>query len=126
MTRQTDSPRAAFWRELIERRRRSGLSVAEICEQAGVSAPSFYQWQRKLHGRRVVVHRGRPGRRPASRLVPVRIVAGPPPGREEAGGRLEVELPGEIRLRIPAGCDQGTLELVLNLLRNAGGQRESG
>ncbi|HEX4132601.1 MAG TPA: hypothetical protein VHZ24_21390 [Pirellulales bacterium] len=48
-----------------------------------------------------------------------------PTGRDESAGLLEVELPGEIRLRIPAGCDRATLELVIQLLRTSG-DREAG
>lgn len=123
MARQTDSGRAAFWRKLIERRQRSGLSVAEICEQAGVSTPSFYQWQRKLRGRGAS-GRGQTGRPAASRLIPVRIVADQPSSSGPAAGLLEVELPGDIKLRIPAGCDAATLRLVFGLLQG-GDSREA-
>lgn len=122
MARRSASGRAAFWRKLIEERRRSGLSVARVCEQAGVSPVSYYQWQRKLRAasptRSAGVDLG------AGRLVPVHIVPDAV-GRREPAGVLEVELPGEVRLRIPAGCDRATLELVVNLLRT-GGSREAG
>jgi hypothetical protein len=133
MARRADSTRVAFWRELIERRRHSGLSVAHVCEQAGVSPASFYQWQRKLRGgpapgagaasaggRVAAAPQARCDSRAGSRLVPVQIVADAPTGRDESAGLLEVELPGEIRLRIAAGCDRATLELVIKLLRNRG------
>jgi len=124
MARRGDSGRAAFWRELIERRR-SGLSVARVCEQAGVSPASFYQWQRKLRGGVAPVRSATPDQGAAGRLVPVHIVADAPIGRREPVGVLEVELPGEVRLRIPAGCDQATLQFVLNLLL-PDGLREAG
>jgi transposase-like protein len=125
MARRTDSGRAAFWRELIERRRRSGLSVAEVCEQAGVSTPSFYQWQRKLRGRGASGPGGHTGRPAASRLIPVRIVADQPSSSGPAAGLLEVELPGGIKLRVPRGCDAATLRLVFDLVR-ADGSQEAG
>ena len=124
MARRTGSERAAFWRELIERRRQSGLSVAQVCEQAGVSPPSFYQWQRKLRGRGAGTRRSQTNPQAASRLVPVHIVADLPTGPGESAGMLEVELSGEIKLRIPPSYDPATLRLVLNLLR--GGSQEAG
>jgi transposase-like protein len=123
---------------LIERRRHSGLSVAHVCQQAGVSPASFYQWQRKLRGGRAPTRNAASARgssaaarqarcdsQTESRLVPVQIVADSPTGRDESAGQLEVELPGEIRLRIPAGCDRATLKLVIKLLQNRG-SREAG
>ena len=138
MARRAGSTRASFWQELIQRRRQSGLSVAQLCEQAGVSPASFYRWQRQLRGgpalgrkavsagsRVAAAPQARCDARAESRLVPVQIVADPPTGRDESAGQLEVELPGEIRLRIPAGCDRATLELVIQLLRTVG-SREAG
>jgi hypothetical protein len=49
-------------------------------------------------------------------LVPVHIVPDAPTGHAGAAGMLEIELPGEIRLRIPAGCDRATLQVVLSML----------
>ncbi len=128
MARRADSGRAAFWRDLIERRRHSGLSVAQFCGEAGVSTASFYLWQRKLRGgaaARRQARPARPDRRETSRLVPVHIVADAPASRSDSAGMLEVDLPGEVRLRIPAGCDAATLQLVFDmLLKN--GSREDG
>lgn len=125
MGRKADSGRVAFWGGLIEQRRRRGLSVAQVCEQARVSPTSFYQWQRKLRSNGVPVPTAASDRGAASCLVPVHIVADPPAGRGDSTGVLEIEFPGEIRLRIPAGCDRATLQLVLSTLLPDGG-REGG
>jgi len=130
MARQVESGRVAFWRELIERRRSSGLSVARFCGEAGVSTASFYLWQRKLRGSAVPVRKAQPVRRPASQLVPVRIVPDTPirgvsSATARTGDVLEVDLPGEIHLRIPSGCDVSTVQVVLNVLLR-GGSREVG
>jgi hypothetical protein len=123
MGRSADSERVAFWRELIERRRHSGLSIAQVCGEAGVSTASFYLWQRKLRGGVAARRQALPDRRGTSRLVPVRILADAPANHGDSVGMLEVDLPGEIRLRIPAGCDAATLQLVFGmLLRNGGGE----
>src|SRR5580698_8049541 len=111
MARRAGSDRGAFWRDLIERRRHSGLSVAQFCAEVGVSPASFYQWQRKL-GDATPESNAQPDRRAASQLVPVHIVPAAPASHGDSAGRLEVDLPGEIRLRIPAGCDAAMLQLV--------------
>jgi hypothetical protein len=124
MARSADSGRVAFWQGLIERRRHSGLSVARLCGEVGVSPASFYQWQRKLRGRVARASNTQPDQRTASRLVPVHIVPDAPTGHAGAAGMLEIELPGEIRLRIPSGCDRATLQVVLSMLLH-GDSRES-
>ena len=65
-----------------------------------------------------------------ARLVPVHIVPDATVGHGSSAIRgaadlLEVELPGEIYLRIPSGCDAATLQVVLSMLLN-GGSREGG
>jgi hypothetical protein len=119
MARRAGSDRGAFWRDLIERRRHSGLSVAQFCTEFGVSPASFYQWQRKL-GYATPESNVQPDRRAASQLVPVHIVPDALANHGDSAGRLEVDLPGEIHLRIPAGCDAATLQLVLSMLLNNG------
>ena len=42
------SEREQVWRELIEWQPWSGLTVAECCEEAGVSVASFYRWKKLL------------------------------------------------------------------------------
>jgi hypothetical protein len=124
MGRTADSSRVAFWRELIERRRRSSLSVAQLCAEASVSTASFYLWQRKLRKQAASARNHPPARPASSQLVPVRIVPDALAHRD-AAGMLEVELPGEIHLRIPAGCDAATLQVVLSLLLKEGGAEAS-
>ncbi len=42
------SEREQVWRERIEWQQWSGLTVAECCEEAGVSIASFYRWKKLL------------------------------------------------------------------------------
>lgn len=121
MGRSADSERVMFWRELVERRRRRSLSVAQVCAEAGVSTASFYLWQRRFRGQVAAGRQAQPAGRETSRLVPVHILADASSSREASAGQLEVELPGEIRLRIPSGCDAATLQLVLSMLLPGGG-----
>ena len=89
MTRQTKSARAEVWRERLVRFESSGLSVKEFCSQEAVSEPSFYQWRKKLAGRRRK-------RRPTAKSVfqPVRVAP--------AAGVLSIVFPGGARLEAPA------------------------
>ncbi len=42
------SEREQVWRERIEWQQWSGLTVAECCEEAGVSVASIYRWKKLL------------------------------------------------------------------------------
>ena len=42
------SDKRAVWTDRLRRYRQSGLSVARFCDKEGVSAPSFYQWKKRL------------------------------------------------------------------------------
>jgi transposase-like protein len=98
----SSSARETFWRNLVDRRDALRLTVAEACEQAGVSPASFFQWQRKFREsdrRSDRVRRSPP-------LVPVRIV-------DDRVAALTLELPHGLRLRLPGDCDEPTLGRVL-------------
>ena len=38
------------WREIVEGRNKSGLTVKKYCEQVGVGEPAFYAWRRRIEG----------------------------------------------------------------------------
>jgi hypothetical protein len=48
MARDASDQKLSQWRARLRRFAQSKLSVAEFCRREGVSAPSFYQWRRKL------------------------------------------------------------------------------
>ena len=100
--------RERFWRGLIAEQPGSGMSVVAWCEEHGVSAPSFYVWRRKLaqHDAR------RMSRRPS--LLPVEII---PPTADESHAPLEIELPGQARVRVRPDCDLELLRQVLAMLQ---------
>ena len=43
-----DLGREPYWRQILARWRRSGLSVRAFCRAEGVDEPQFYRWRRKL------------------------------------------------------------------------------
>lgn len=50
MARQRSVSTERMWRERLRRFRQSGVTVAEFCEDEGLSTASFYVWQRRLRG----------------------------------------------------------------------------
>ena len=118
MARKSDPERAKFWRKLIERRQHGNLSVECVCDQAGVSTASFYQWQRKLRSEAIEHQVPRPSQQAETELVPVRIVPDRP---ADSVGMIEIDLPGGICLRVPSPCDPQTLRLVWGVLRDTSG-----
>jgi hypothetical protein len=121
MARRPDLERERFWRELIARRESSSLTVAELCQRAGVSTPSFFLWQRRLRKQKAARRWDVIEAPSRSSLVPVRIV----PDRADEGRAppVVVELPGPVRVQIPPGCDAATIHAVLqaaSMLRPGG------
>jgi len=95
------------WRDLVERQRSSGLSVAAFCRRDGVAASSFFAWKRKL------------GFVPATPAFVEATVAGtppPPPPPARSAGRVEVRLRGGRRVRVGRGFDRDLLAEVVAAL----------
>jgi transposase-like protein len=89
MPPSSNSDRVVFWRNLIAQRQSSQLTVRQLCEQAGVSPASFFDWQRRL---RAADQAARSEVTPA--LVPVRVV-------EDRLAQIIAELPSVLRVRRP-------------------------
>jgi transposase-like protein len=124
MAKTSSADRRRFWQDLLAKREALGLSVAQACQDAGVSQAAFYAWRKRLQSSRVrsgVTASRRGLKKTASPLVPVRIV----PDRTDEGCALTVvvELPGAVRVQIPPGCDAPTIQAVLqaaSALRHGG------
>lgn len=50
MSRGSNSAKVQQWTDRLERYQKSGQTVARFCQKEGISAPSFYQWKKKLAG----------------------------------------------------------------------------
>ncbi len=109
MAGSLDSRRVREWQRRMSRFQAAQQSVAEFCRKEGVSAPSFYQWRKRL------AQRARPAEEEA-RFRPVRLVA-------SAG--IAVHLPGGTQLHVPTS-DRQALRLVLNTLARADARRAGG
>jgi transposase-like protein len=114
MARIPDADRRRFWQDLFAKRQGAGLSVAQVCQEAGVSQAAYYGWRKRLQssrGRSAAATSRRGLTKKASPLVPVRIVSD-----HTDDGRTSmvvVELPGAVRVQIPTGCDAPTIHAVL-------------
>jgi hypothetical protein len=107
MAKARSADRQRYWQELIQRQQASGQSIVGFCSKEGLSPASFHAWKRRL---RRPQRKG--GRRPAKQaLVPVQIVGGPP----DDTGKLEVQWPGGIMLRVH-GCDAEMVGAVVSAL----------
>jgi hypothetical protein len=100
---QRDPKREAFWRGVLGRFGKSGLSVRGFCRREKLSEPSFYAWrsvirERDAERRPREVHRRRPRRESAPAFVPI-VVRDEPAARDD--GAITVQWPGGRSLRLP-------------------------
>ena len=117
MARRQRTERETYWQDLIDRQGANQQSIADFCQDEGVSTASFYAWRRRLQFRGRAV----PSQAPRSTLVPVRIVPEPSLASEAA----IVEWPGGIVMRIATGCDAATVRTIVATL-TAEAMREAG
>lgn len=98
----SDSPSEAEqrWREIVQRQRASGSTVAAFCRDNHIATSSFFAWKRKLLG-------GSP-----AAFVEATVVGTPP----ASAAWIEVRLRGGRRLRLGRGFDRGLLAEVVAAL----------
>jgi hypothetical protein len=51
MSQESNKQLRKTWRNRIDRQRQSGQTIAQFCQQEGVSTPSYYKWKQKLQGK---------------------------------------------------------------------------
>ena len=114
------SEREQVWRERIERQPWSGLTVAECCEEAGVSVASVYRWKKLLtepqgprrlrSTRRTEMQASGPVKR-ASQFVPIvqrdsSASPGPPQSITSShGSSMQIELPNGVVIHVARDLD---------------------
>jgi len=88
------------WREIVERQRASGSTVATFCRDHHIAASSFFAWKRKLGG-------------PRAAFVEAAVVGTPP----ASPVWIEVRLRNGRRVRVGRrGFDRGLLAEVVAAL----------
>ena len=116
-----------YWRSVLRRQKRSGLSVRQFCTEHRLSQASFYSWKRKIasRDRQAGIRSGGKGRKRSRTqtvtkpdektavFIPVRLGAA-------AGGVLEVVHPRGYVVRVPAVFDENSLRQVLHVLDGQG------
>lgn len=100
---QLAGSRETYWRAVLARWKRSGLSVRNFCRAEGLNSGTFYWWRREWNRRD----------RPQPAFLPVRIL---PEQGEPASGNIEVVLANGRSVRVSAGFDPQTLVRVVELL----------
>jgi hypothetical protein len=112
MAKANKVDRRRYWQEVVERQQGSGQSIVGFCSQEGIAPASFHAWKRRLR---------RPRRESANQaLVPVQIVSDP----NADGGRLEVQWPGGVVLRVQS-CDAPTIGVVVAALSTTAATRRA-
>ena len=100
--KRRNSKSEPFWRDLLDRWKASGQSVAAFCAAHGVSPATFYAWRKRLaaSGSRTVP--------PSPAFAAVRVIPDP---------TAEVALPGGLVVRVPVGTDPATVARLVLALR---------
>jgi transposase-like protein len=99
--------REPYWRLVVARWKRSGLSVQAFCRAEGLKQATFYWWRRELNRRD----------QPKPAFLPVRVIA---ERAEPSSGGVEVVLANGRCLRVGVGFDPQTLVQVVELLEDGG------
>jgi transposase len=115
-----DLGKEAHWRRHVRGQARSGLSVQAYCRQERLPTHGFYWWRQELARREAESEALQRGAAPT--FVPV-SVATELPGRVPAS-RIEIVLPGDLRVRLRGAVDLAFLGEVLAVLDQRQERRE--
>jgi hypothetical protein len=89
------------WQERLARFAASNLGVAQFCAQEGVSTASFYQWRRREQAAASTAANTGVSQALAPRFLPLTLAPGAPSALFADGRALDLELPNQVRLRMP-------------------------
>ncbi len=110
MAQSSDSGKEVAWRRRVRRFQRSGLTVARFCRQEGISKASFYRWRNLLAER--PTQDG--DQTPAFQAVRVTACI---PAETGADGPVSIQLPGGVRVEVPAQNLDAIRAVLAELLR---------
>lgn len=129
---ERDRGKERFWREMVQRWQRSGVTIRDFCDAHGLSEPSFYGWRREI-AKRDEQASERPARRKSSgraesangssrrdqyanglpAFVPLQVMPAEP------ASVLEVVVGAGHVVRVAPGFDAPTLRSLLAVLAEA-------
>lgn len=103
--RVRDGRKDAFWRGVLRRQEKSGVSVREFCRQEGIGESNFYAWRQAI------------AQRDTKEVVPAFV---PIVSRGVFGGSGEIvlELGGGRRLRFDAETSVERVAAIVRALKN--------
>ncbi len=119
MAKKRSVEKERYWRAVLQRQARSGVSIARFCRSEGVSEPSFYLWKRALGGNKAKgkTRESSRTRRVAARtseaspsFVPVQIT------EERYPATIQVIWPSGLSVQVPAECDPAEVQAVLQVV----------
>ena len=104
--------REQFWREHVGRQAAGSLSVREYCQRYGLAGPTFYVWRKELRRRDEQKSRSKPvapkqPRRTADvarRSSPAQFVRVKLEHEANPPVSMEIVLPGQVKIVVPAGA----------------------
>lgn len=102
------SGKEELWRSRLQRFQSSGLSVTRFCQREQISAPSFYQWRKRL---RVSKENSS-----SPTFVPVRLTQ---------VAAVEIHLPNGARVCVPPGNAEALRVAIVAAGELADGGRET-
>ena len=115
-----NAEKEVYWRDMLERQARSGLSVRRFCAEQDISEASFYGWRKKLirRGRGKVAPSSRPAETGAANSASGQSFI--PLAMGDSGPSLEVVHPLGYRVRITGEVNAKWLKQVLDALEARG------
>lgn len=105
MGRRPSEERRRYWRGVVARQRRSGLSVAAFCREHEVSPAAFYSWRRRLADEMS-------GRSTEVSFVPLPLDQAVPPRAAE----FSLQLPNGVQVTVPCNFDEAALGRLLQVV----------
>jgi transposase len=96
-----------------------GMSVARVARKYGINANQVFQWRRLQQDGLLI-----PPSENSVKLLPVSVIEERAPSKMEAMmapapvGKIHIELPGRVSIRLEGDVDAATVRLILKSLRS--------
>ena len=131
-TKPRSGTRERFWRRVIGKRERSGLTIRAFCDREGLTESAYHFWRRELLKRDGAVDQSSS---PRCRTVKADVEVRPVPtfASLTVGGAspeiahlssvsmpIEIVLRDHVRVRVGRGFDVHTLDQVLRVMEQRG------
>lgn len=111
-TKVRDRKGEAFWRKVLRRRERSGLTVAAFCKREQLKQTAYYYWQREILRRDAEQRIAADGDSSASapKFAPVRLVD------DRESSSVEIVAPNGLVVRVAEQASSDHVRRVLQLV----------